>query len=157
MVISKRERIMPDVVEDLLIGLSDALVERTRRARPLVARIEVEGHPMRSGTLWRKDVVIAADQALAHVEEAKVVLGDGSSFVAHLAGRDPGTNVLVLRLDGTVDPAPVVAAEPHPGTLVVAFGAEHLDVCARLGVIHAVGPACTAEPAAASIGGSLST
>lgn len=132
---------MPEVVEDLLSGLSDALVERTRRARPLVARIEVEGHPMRSGTLWRKDVVVAAEQALVHVEEAKVVLGDGSSFAAHLAGRDPGTNVVAIRLDGTVDPAPLVAAEPHPGALVLAFGAEDANVSVRLGVIHSVGPA----------------
>jgi S1-C subfamily serine protease len=141
MVISRRERIMPEVVEDLLSGLSDTLVERTKRARPLAARIEVEGHPMRSGTLWRKDVVVAAEQALAHVEEAKVVLGDGSSFAAHLAGRDPGTNVVALRLDGTVDPAPLVADEPHPGALVLAFGAEDANVSVRLGVIHSVGPA----------------
>jgi S1-C subfamily serine protease len=132
---------MPDVVQDPLSGLSAALVERTRRARPLVARIEVKGHPVRSGTLWRKGVVVAAEQALAHVEEAKVVLGDGSSFAAHLTGRDPGTNVVTLRLDGAVDPTPLVAAEPHPGALVLAFGAEDANVCVRLGVIHAVGPA----------------
>jgi S1-C subfamily serine protease len=132
---------MPEFVDDPLSGLSDALVERTKRARPLVARIEVEGHPMRSGTLWRKDVVVAAEQALAHVEEAKVVLGDGSSFAAHIAGRDPGTNVVALRFDGTVDAAPLVAAEPHPGALVLAFGAEDANVCMRLGIIHAVGPA----------------
>jgi S1-C subfamily serine protease len=141
MVISKRERIMPDVVQDLLSGLSDALVERTRWARPLVARIEVEGHPMRSGTLWRKDVVVAAEQTLARVEEAEVVLGDGRSFTAHLAGRDPGTNVVTLRLDGTEDPAPLVAAVPHPGALVLAFGAEDANVSVRLGVVHSVGPA----------------
>jgi S1-C subfamily serine protease len=141
MVISRRERIMPDVVQDPLSGLSDALVERTRRARPLVARIEVEGHPMRSGTLWRKDVVVAAEQALAHVEKAKVVLGDGSGFAAHIAGRDPGTNVVALRLDGTVDSVPLVAAEPQPGALVLAFGAENADVSVRLGIMHSVGPA----------------
>ena len=132
---------MPDIVDDPLSGLSDALVERTRRARPWVARIEVEGRPMCSGTLWRKDVVVAAEQALAHVEEFKVVLGDGSSFAAHLAGRDPGTNVAALRLDGTVDSAPLMAAEPHPGALVLAFGAEDANVSVRLGVIHSVGPA----------------
>jgi S1-C subfamily serine protease len=141
MVISKRERIMPDVVQDLLSGLSDALVERARRARPLVARIEVKGHPLRSGTLWRKDVVVAAEQALARVEEAEVVLGDGRSFTAHLAGRDPGTNVVALRLDGTEESAPLVAAVPHPGALVLAFGAEDANVSARLGVVHSVGPA----------------
>ena len=77
---------MPDVVEDPLSGLSDALVERTRRARPLVARIEVEGRPMRSGTLWRKDVVVAAEQALAHVEEVKVVSGRRQQFCGASSG-----------------------------------------------------------------------
>ena len=74
---------------------------------------------MRSGTLWRKDIVVAAEQAFAHVEEAKVVLGDGSSFAAHLTGRDPGTNVVALRLDRAVDPTPLVAAvTPTAGGLV---------------------------------------
>jgi len=142
MVIAKREKIMPDVVQDPLRGLSDALVERTRRAQPLVARIEVAGRPMHSGTLWRKDVVVAAEQAFAHVAEAKVVLGDGSSFAAHLAGRDPGTNVAALKLDGTPDhPGPLAAAEPHPGALALAFGTDGAGVSVRLGVIHSVGPA----------------
>ena len=132
---------MPDIVQNPLRELSDALVERARRAQPLVARIEVEGRPMRSGTLWRKDVVIAAEQAFAHVEEAKVVLGDGSSYAARLAGRDPGTNVVALKLDGSPDPGPPAAAEPHPGALALAFGADGTGVSVRLGVIHSVGPA----------------
>jgi S1-C subfamily serine protease len=132
---------MPGVVQDPLRGLSDALVERARRAQPLVARIEVEGRPTRSGTLWRKDVVVAAEQAFARVQEAKVVLGDGSSFAAHLAGRDSGTNVVALKLDGTPNPGPLAAAEPHPGALALAFGAAGVGVSVRLGVIHSVGPA----------------
>jgi S1-C subfamily serine protease len=132
---------MPDIVQDSLSALSDALVERTRRAQPLVARIEVEGRPTRSGTLWRTDVVVAAEQAFAQVEEAKVVLGDGRSFAAHLAGRDPGTNVVALKLDGTADRGPLAAAEPHPGALAFAFGADGAGVSVRLGVIHSIGPA----------------
>jgi len=132
---------MTDNVRDPLEALSDALVERVRRAQPLVARIEVEGRSMRSGTLWRKDVVVAAEQAFARVEEAKVVLGDGSSFAAHLAGRDPGTNVIAFRLDGAPEPAPLAAGEPHPGALALAFGADAASVSVRLGVIHSVGPA----------------
>jgi S1-C subfamily serine protease len=140
MVISKKEKTMPEIVQDPLSALSDVLVERVRRAQPLVARIEVEGRPMRSGTLWRKNVVVAAEQALARVADAKVVLGDGNSFAAQLAGRDPGTNVAALKLDGTPDPAPIVAAEPHPGALALAFGADDAGVSVRLGVIHSVGP-----------------
>jgi S1-C subfamily serine protease len=132
---------MPDIVQDLLKALSDALVERARRAQPLVARIELSGRPMRSGTLWRKDVVVAAEQSFAQVDEARVVLGDGSSFAAHLAGRDPGTNVIAFKLDGTPDPGPLAAAEPYPGALALAFGADEAAVSARLGVIHSVGPA----------------
>jgi S1-C subfamily serine protease len=107
----------------------------------LVARIEVEGRSVRSGTFWRKDVVVAAEQAFADVEEAKVVLGDGSTFPAHLAGRDPGTNVVALKLDGAPDPAPLAAAEPHAGALALAFGADDAGISVRLGVIHSVGPA----------------
>jgi S1-C subfamily serine protease len=140
MVISKKEKTMSEIVQDPLSALSDVLVERVRRAQPLVARIEVEGHPMRSGTLWRKNVVVAAEQALARIADAKVILGDGSSFAAQLAGRDPGTNVAALKLDGTPDPAPIVAAEPHPGALALAFGADDAGVSVRLGVIHSVGP-----------------
>jgi S1-C subfamily serine protease len=140
MVISKKEKTMSEIVQDPLSALSDVLVERVRRAQPLVARIVVEGHPMRSGTLWRKNVVVAAEQALARIADAKVILGDGSSFAAQLAGRDPGTNVAALKLDGTPDPAPIVAAEPHPGVLALAFGADDAGVSVRLGVIHSVGP-----------------
>ena len=132
---------MTDNVRDPLEALSDALVERVTRAQPLVARIEVEGRPTRSGTLWRKDVVVAAEQAFARVEEAKVVLGHGSSFAAHLAGRDPGTNVIAFRLDEAAEPVPLAPGEPHPGALALAFGADDAGVSVRLGVIHSVGPA----------------
>jgi len=132
---------MPEAAQDPLIGLSDALVERTKRAQSLVARIEVEGRPICSGTLWRKDVVVAADQGFAHVDAAEVVLGDGSRFAAQTAGRDPGTNVLALKLDGTPDPTPLPTAEPDLGALVLAFGADgDGGISVRLGVIHSVGP-----------------
>ena len=84
---------MPDNVQDPLTSLSAALVERTRLARPLVAGIVAPGHRMRSGTLWRKDVVVASEQSFPDAEEAKVTLADGSAFTAHLAGRDPGTSL----------------------------------------------------------------
>jgi S1-C subfamily serine protease len=132
---------MAEAAQDPLVGLSDALVERTKRAQPLVARIEVEGRPIFSGTLWRKDVVVAAEQGFAHVETAKVVLGDGSRFAAQIAGRDPGTNVLALKLDGSAEATFPAATEPRPGALVLAFGADgDGGISVRLGVIHSVGP-----------------
>jgi S1-C subfamily serine protease len=133
---------MPDNNQDTLSQFSAALAERAAAARGLVAGIRMRGHSLRSGILWRKDVVVVSEQALPNAEEAEVVLADGASFAARVAGRDPGTNVAVLRLDGAPEPAALAAAEPRPGALVLAFAADGAGgVAVRLGAIHSVGPA----------------
>src|SRR5690242_3447499 len=131
---------MADIAENPLINVSEALAARVRLARPLVVGIAVPGHRMRSGTLWRKDVVVASEQRFPDAGDARVTLADGSAFTARVAGRDPGTNVVALRLDGTPDPVPLPATEAEPGGLVLAFGADDGGVSVRLGVIHSVGP-----------------
>jgi S1-C subfamily serine protease len=127
---------------DVLSQFSTAVAERAAAACPLVAGIRVRGHSLRSGTLWRKDVVVASEQALPRMEEAEIVLGDGKTFPARLAGRDPGTNVAVLRLDGSAQPAWSQATEPQPGAVVLALASDGAGGNAvRLGVVHMVGPA----------------
>ncbi len=129
-------------MSDALIQFSAALAERAAAARPLVAGIRLRGHSLRSGTLWRKDVVVVSEQALPKAEEVEVVLADGGTFAARVAGRDPGTNVAVLRLDGSPQPAWSAAAEPRPGALALALAADGAGGGAvRLGAIHSVGPA----------------
>jgi S1-C subfamily serine protease len=132
---------MPEMVQDPLNGLSEALVERARRAQPLVARITVQGRAMRSGTLWRKDVVVASEQSLPDIDQAEVTLADGASATARLAGRDPGTNVVAFKVEGMPEPAPLSAPEPRVGTLVLAFGANGGGLSMRLGTINSIGPA----------------
>src|SRR5215831_985641 len=60
--ISKRREIMADIVQDPLARLSEALAERASFARHLVAGISAQGNRRRSGTLWRKDVIVASEQ-----------------------------------------------------------------------------------------------
>jgi S1-C subfamily serine protease len=131
---------MADIAENPLINLSEALTERVRLARPLVAGIAVPGHRIRSGTLWRKDVVVASEQRFPDAGDAKVTLADGQTFAARIAGRDPGTNVVALQLDGTPDPPSLPAGEPQPGGLALALGADDGGIAVRLGIIHSVGP-----------------
>ena len=130
---------MPDLVQNPLTLLSEAFAERARLARPLVAAIAVPGHPMRSATLWRKNVVVASEQWFPELAEAIATLGDGSVGAARLAGRDPGTNIAAFHVDGSPEPAPTPPAEPHPGALALALGADDGGVSVRLGVIHSVG------------------
>jgi len=132
---------MPDVAQNLLLSLSEALAECASFARPLVVGIAVRGRRLRSGTLWRKDVVVAAEQAFPEAEEATVTFADARAFPARVAGRDPGTNVIALRLDGTLDPPTLLAAEPRLGALAAGFGADEAGISMRLGIVHSVGPA----------------
>jgi S1-C subfamily serine protease len=128
--------------QDLLTQFSAAVAERAAAARPLVAAIRVRGHSWRSATLWRKDVVVASEQSLPRAEEAEIMLGDGRTVTARLAGRDPGTNIALLRFDGSSQPAWSVAGEPRPGAMVLALAADGMGGCAvRMGAIHSVGPA----------------
>jgi S1-C subfamily serine protease len=131
---------MTEIAQDQLSSLSDALVGRERFARVLVVKISPPGHRVRSGVLWRKGVAIASEQDFPGVAEAMISLGDGSAVAAQMAGRDPGTNLIAFRFDSDLDPAPLPATEPHPGALVLAYGAAEDGVSARLGIVHSVGP-----------------
>jgi len=135
---------MPENAQDILDQLSAALSGRVAAARSLVARIAVRGHPPRSGTLWKQDVVVASEQVLPDGVDAEIVLADGGTFAARIAGRDPGTNIAVLRLEGGPAAMPIVhdPQEPRPGGLVLALGADDVGgVSARLGAVRSVGPA----------------
>lgn len=133
---------MTEDIADVFGQLSTAIDERVASARPLAAGIRMRGHSQRSGTLWRKDAVVVSEQALPKAEEAEIVLADGATFAARVAGRDPGSNVAVLRLDGSPAPTWSAAAEPRPGALVLALAADGTGgVAVRLGAIHSVGPA----------------
>jgi S1-C subfamily serine protease len=136
-----------EATRDLFAQFSTAFAERAAAARPLVAAVRVRGHALRSGTLWRNDVVVVSEQALPRTQEAEIVLADGKTLPARLAGRDPGTNIALLRLDGG-SPADLPhaawspAAEPRPGAVVLALAAD--ETCGhsvRLGAVRAVGPA----------------
>jgi S1-C subfamily serine protease len=135
---------MPENEQDILDQLSAALSGRVAAARGLVAGIAVRGHPVCSGTLWKKDVVVASEQVLPDGADAKIVLADGGTFAAQIVGRDPGTNVAALRFEGGPEPNSVLhePQEPRPGGLVLALGADDVGgVLARLGAVRAVGPA----------------
>jgi S1-C subfamily serine protease len=134
---------MAENTENLFAQLSAAAAARVATARPLVAGLRVRGHGgLRTATLWRKDVVVASEQSLPRAEEAEIVLADGATFAARIAGRDPGTNVAVLRFDGAAQPAWSAAVAPQPGALVLALAADGAGgVAARLGAVHSVGPA----------------
>jgi S1-C subfamily serine protease len=128
--------------EDTIARLSDALAARAAAASALVVGIRAAGSGPRSGTLWRGDVVVASEQVFPKTDRAEILLADGRRMGARVAGRDPGTNLVALRLEQAVEAALPAAAEARLGELALAFAAGRGGApMVRMGVVRAVGPA----------------
>jgi len=118
--------------------LSEALAD-TVAATSCVVAVRT-GRRDCSGILWREDVVVTSEQVLPDRSDFAVVR-NGTEIPASLAGRDPGTNVAVLRLAQAQSGAkPEAAALPRPGSLALIVGADSAGApTGRLGMVHATG------------------
>jgi S1-C subfamily serine protease len=129
-----------------LVSLSNelaALVEKS--AAPVVA---VHGRPRfnSSGVHWSPGVVVTAEHTLRHDDDIFVTTGTGNKLPAEVAGRDPGTDLTVLRIKDLSIPTiqQVERSAPRAGDLIVAIGRNQQSVNAALGIISSVsGPSQT--------------
>ena len=121
--------------------LSAALIERTAAAQDSVAALRTGERHHVTGTLWQPGLMIASNQALPRSEEFEAVLPGGAIQVARLAGRDPGTNIALLRL-GEPPPAPALTpVNAKAGAVVLAAGTDAKGgIAARLGIVSQAGP-----------------
>ena len=125
----------------LLEQLSKDLAHQAEVARAFTVEIRSGGSGYRSGTLWRPDVVITSEQVLGKGDSYDVVVAGQTPVRATLAGRDPGTNVAVLKLETALPGTLPAFADPPAGSLALACGADgHGGIAVHLGVISAVAP-----------------
>jgi S1-C subfamily serine protease len=125
---------------DPLTQLSQALAAHAQTARELVATIKISDARHRTGSIWSPDLIVASEQSLPKRDSYDVVLSDGTSAKATAVGRDPGTNIALLKLDRSVSLPKVSSAEPELGSLVLAFGADRNGgTRARLGIVNLAG------------------
>lgn len=130
---------MPTLLEQLSTDLADATAAAARSVVAIHARRRIPA----SGILWRPGLVVATHHTVHKDEDVAVTLPDGSRTRAAVAGRDPATDLCLLRLDDDGDAVPATLAhEPlRVGQLVLAVGRAGADVSAALGAVSAVGPA----------------
>lgn len=125
----------------VLAQLSDALAAGVERAAGYTVVVNARRRIGATGVVWRSDGVIAtASHVVERDERIGVVLPDGRELEAELAGRDPGSDLAVLRVDASgLDDAPA-AAQARVGHFVLAVGRpEPGDPMASLGVVGTVG------------------
>ncbi len=122
------------VISDAMRMLVDAAAQR-------VVAIDVNGRSAASGVLWRDGLVVSAEEAIADEERFEVTLPDGRAVEATLAGRDPSTDVALLRLadtSGAVEP-PALVNDVAAGELVLAIGRGRNGAIAASGLVKESG------------------
>jgi S1-C subfamily serine protease len=94
-----------------------------------------------SGIAYSANMILTADHVVEREDDITVTLPDGSELKATVAGRDPGSDLAVLRLERSV----AATAEPAPqdarvGQLVLALGRPTPEgIQASLGIVSAIG------------------
>jgi len=125
----------------LLAGLSRDLAGTVETVGRSVVAIHARRRIPSSGVVWRPGVVVAASHTINRDEDIIVTLASGRSTSVTLAGRDPTTDLAVLRLDDAAVPPVEQSAdtELQVGRLVLALGRPGPQLTASLGIVSAVG------------------
>lgn len=120
-------------------GLAHAIEAHVATARGLAVAVRNASHRHISAMVWQ-GAVVTSEQAVGDRDEYEVVTASGATARARIAGRDPGTNLLVLAPETSLDAPAASRASARVGSLALALGAT-VDGAptARLGLINAVG------------------
>ena len=121
-----------------LSSFSSALADLVASTAPSI--VEIASHrSLASGFIWRDNLIVTADETLADDGKIEIELSDGSVHAATLVGRDPTTDIALLRVDGIAAvPVSLEAASPRSGSLVLAIGAANSAPLVAFGAIAAV-------------------
>jgi S1-C subfamily serine protease len=129
-------------IADPLALLSERSAALVERAAGSVIAVQ-GGRRSTSGIHWRAGVIVTAEEALERDDDIAVLLPDGRQVPATLAGRDPTTDVAVLRFQPNGLPVAVLgdAAVLRAGHWILAVGRHRASAIASQGIVSIAGPA----------------
>jgi S1-C subfamily serine protease len=147
--------IVDQTTTSVIASLSDDLANAVDRAAVGVVTVNARRRMPASGIAWTADgLIVTASHVVERDEEITVGLADGRTVAAALVGRDPGTDLALLRADGGgLEPAPRSGVAPRVGHLALAVGRPGPSgPMASFGVITTVGGAWR-TPSGATVDG----
>ena len=117
--------------------ISNGMAQVVAAASPAVVRVEGRKWMGASGVVWGEGVVVTANHVVERDDKIMVGLPGGGTAGASLAGRDPSTDLAVLRVEasGLAALARSAPAGLGVGQLVLAVGRPGEKLQAALGVI----------------------
>src|SRR5574341_787549 len=125
-----------------LATISEDLAKIVADRAPSVVRVEARHRVPSSGIVWSADgVIVTAEHSVERDDDVRVGLHTGDEISASLVGRDPTTDVAVLRAErgGLTAPEWSDGTAVKVGHVVLALGRPGKTVRARWGIISALG------------------
>ncbi|GAC1327321.1 MAG: trypsin-like peptidase domain-containing protein [Chloroflexota bacterium] len=124
-----------------LLGLSNNLADAVERAGLSVVAVNGRQQLASSGVHWRPGVIVTADHTIDREEGITVTLPNGQTVPVTLAGRDAGTDLAILKVEGGDVPTAEIADSEtlRIGHIVVAVARPgETGLSASLGTISAL-------------------
>ncbi|WP_457094779.1 S1C family serine protease [Microvirga sp. P5_D2] len=123
-----------DAISDRVANLCDGIAARL---------VVIRGPRRRSSTgiIWRPGLVLTAEEALEADEDILISRPDGTQVAASLVGRDPSTDIALLRTEEQpIADAPFADTSGlRAGHFVLAAGRQAEGLCAALGIVALAG------------------
>jgi len=126
---------------ETLQNLSNAMAQTVAGAGSGIVRVEARRRLAASGIIWSADgLIVTAHHTVEKDDNIQVGLPDGQMASATLVGRDPTTDLAVLRASAqNLTPLTPATDSMQVGHLVLALGRPGQTVQATLGIISALG------------------
>jgi len=125
---------------EALLSLSNELAGAVERIAPSIVAVHARRRLPSTGIHWRPGIVVTAEHTVRAEDGLTVETPDGRSHPATLVGRDPGTDLAVLKITTDLDGPPAPRGDDgalRVGHMVLALG---YGPRASWGVISALGP-----------------
>jgi S1-C subfamily serine protease len=125
-----------------LVALSDATAQLVERVAGSIVSVRGGGRRHSSGIHWRSGIIVTAEEVLERDENIELTLHGGRSVEASLVGRDPTTDVAVLRFQPDGLPTAATAKAPlRAGEAILAVGNHDGIALAAFGIVALAGGA----------------
>ncbi len=127
---------------DLLAALSDGMADAVERIGTSVVRVNGRRRRPASGVIYAPNMVLTASHVLEREEDLSVGTSDGRTIPAQFVGRDPSTDLAVLRVESLdLESAAPAEGAARIGQLALAVGSPGRGEGPRasLGVVSSVG------------------
>jgi len=127
-------------MSNILVELSNSMAAATEKAAASTVSVNARQRMPASGIAFTPNLILTDDHVIEREDGITVLLANGTEATAKLAGRDPGSDLAVLRLEKERTTPAEPAKQASIGQLVLALGRPSPEgIEASLGVVSAMG------------------